>query len=69
MAELREAIEKKNLPEEVKARTDRELKRLNSMPPMSPEVGIIRTYMDWLVELPWSERSHSGIYRRQANRA
>jgi ATP-dependent Lon protease len=61
MAELREAIEKKNLPEEVKARTDRELKRLNSMPPMSPEVGIIRTYIDWLVELPWSERSQDNL--------
>ena len=48
MDELREAIEQKNLPEDVKARTDRELKRLNAMPPMSPEVGIIRTYIDWL---------------------
>ena len=61
MAELREAIEKKNLPEHVQARTDRELKRLNSMPPMSPEVGIIRTYIDWLIELPWSERSEDKL--------
>ena len=61
MAELREAIEKKDLPEEVKARTDRELKRLSSMPPMSPEVGIIRTYIDWLVELPWHERSQDNL--------
>jgi ATP-dependent Lon protease len=61
MTELREAIEKKNLPEEVKARTDRELKRLSSMPPMSPEVGIIRTYIDWLVELPWHERSQDNL--------
>jgi len=61
MAELREAIEKINLPQEVKARTDRELKRLNAMPPMSPEVGIIRTYIDWLVELPWSKRSQDNL--------
>ncbi len=61
MDELREAIEQKNLPEDVKARTDRELKRLNAMPPMSPEVGIIRTYIDWLIELPWSERSDDNL--------
>ena len=61
MEELREAIELKNLPEEVKAKTDRELKRLNAMPPMSPEVGIIRTYIDWLVDLPWHERSEDKL--------
>ncbi len=54
MDELREAIEQKNLPVEVRERTDRELKRLSAMPPMSPEVGIIRTYIDWLIELPWT---------------
>ncbi|MDX1412552.1 MAG: endopeptidase La [Candidatus Promineifilaceae bacterium] len=57
LEELEAAIEQKNLPAEVKARTDREIKRLSAMPPMSPEVGIIRTYIDWLVELPWNERS------------
>lgn len=57
MEELKEAIEQKNLPQEVKTKTERELKRLNTMPPLSPEVGIIRTYIDWLVELPWHERS------------
>jgi ATP-dependent Lon protease len=61
MDELRESIGKKNLPEEVKARTERELKRLSAMPPMSPEVGIIRTYIDWLLDLPWSERSEDNL--------
>ncbi len=61
MDELRESIEKKNLPPEVRARADRELKRLHAMPPMSPEVGIIRTYIDWLVDLPWSERSKDNL--------
>ena len=61
MDELREAIEKKNLPIDVRTRTDRELKRLNAMPPMSPEVGIIRTYIDWLIELPWRERSQDNL--------
>ncbi len=59
--DLNQKIEQKNLPEEVKARADRELKRLNAMPPMSPEVGIIRTYIDWLVDLPWNERSEDNL--------
>ncbi len=61
ISELREAIEQKDLPEDVKVRVDRELKRLTAMPPMSPEVGIIRTYIDWLVELPWTERSQDNL--------
>ena len=61
MDELKESIEQKNLPDEVRAKIDRELKRLNTMPPMSPEVGIIRTYIDWLVELPWHERSEDKL--------
>lgn len=61
ISELREAIDKKDLPEDVKSRVERELKRLTAMPPMSPEVGIIRTYIDWLVELPWTERSQDNL--------
>ena len=61
ISELREAIEKKDLPADVKTRVERELKRLMAMPPMSPEVGIIRTYIDWLVELPWTERSEDNL--------
>ncbi|MFL7840022.1 MAG: endopeptidase La [Candidatus Promineifilaceae bacterium] len=61
ISELRDSIEQKDLPVEVRARIDRELKRLTAMPPMSPEVGIIRTYVDWLVELPWTERSTDNL--------
>jgi ATP-dependent Lon protease len=61
ISELRESIEQKELPAEVKSRVERELKRLTAMPPMSPEVGIIRTYIDWLVELPWTERSKDNL--------
>jgi len=52
--ELRERIAHLNLPEEVEKRAFKEVQRLSQMPPISPEVGIIRTYLDWLMELPWS---------------
>jgi ATP-dependent Lon protease len=53
--ELRERIAHLNLPEDVEKRAFKEVQRLSQMPPMSPEVGIIRTYLDWLMELPWSD--------------
>jgi len=53
--DLRERIAEADLPDEVRGQADKELGRLASMPPMSPETGIIRTYLDWLIELPWSE--------------
>ncbi len=53
--ELRQRLEHLSLPEEVQATALREIQRLSQMPPLSPEVAIIRTYIDWLLELPWSE--------------
>jgi len=53
-SELKAKLEAANLPDEPKAVALKELDRLSQMPPMAPEVGIIRTYIDWIVELPWS---------------
>ncbi len=53
-SELKKKLESANLPDEPKAVALKELDRLGQMPPMAPEVGIIRTYIDWIVELPWS---------------
>jgi ATP-dependent Lon protease len=53
--DLRQRIKHLSLPDEVQERALKELQRLTQMPPLSPEVGIIRTYIDWLTELPWSE--------------
>ncbi len=64
--ELRNRIEHTELPIEVKARAEKELDRLGQMPPMSPEVGIIRTYLDWILDLPWSEKSEDNLDVRHA---
>ncbi len=53
--ELRQKVDQTKLPEEAKATALKEIERLNQMPPMAPEVGIIRTYLDWILELPWGE--------------
>ena len=51
--ELRNRIEHANLPEDAEKRALKEVRRLTQMPPIAPEVGIIRGYIDWLLELPW----------------
>ncbi|MGW8249676.1 MAG: endopeptidase La, partial [Anaerolineales bacterium] len=50
-----------NLPEEVAVRALKEVDRLSQMPPMSPEVGIIRTYVEWILELPWSDTTEDNL--------
>jgi ATP-dependent Lon protease len=53
--DLRTKASELKLPDEVRQKVDKELARLATMPPSAPEVGIIRTYLDWLLEMPWSE--------------
>ncbi len=54
MDELRAKIEKANMPEDAKTAADNELKRLSRMSPASSEYTVSRTYLDWLVDMPWS---------------
>lgn len=66
--ELRRRVEGISLPEEVQVRALKEVERLGQMPPMSPEVGIIRTYIDWILELPWTETSDDNLDVRHAGK-
>jgi ATP-dependent Lon protease len=56
-SDLAAALDARALPEPVKARAQRELRRLKRLPSMSPESGVARTYLDWIAALPWSERT------------
>ena len=61
ISDLRKRVEGISLPDEVMVRTLKEIERLNQMPPMSPEVGIIRTYIDWILELPWTNATEDNL--------
>ena len=49
------------VPDEVRAAALKEVDRLVQMPAMAPEVGIIRTYLDWILELPWSQATEDNL--------
>jgi len=67
--ELREKIADSDMPDEVREKAEKELNRLAAMPPMAPETGIIRTYLDWLLELPWSKATEDNMDIAAAARA
>ena len=66
--ELREKVEAAGMPEEVKARAIKEVDRMSRIPSASPEVGVIRTYVDWLVGLPWNVTSDDNLDIKEAAR-
>jgi len=66
--ELKKKLESANLPEEAKKVAFKELERLNQMPPMAPEVGIIRTYIDWIIDLPWSNSTPDNLDVKNAGK-
>jgi len=66
IAALAESIEKAGMPEPVKQAADRELKRLRTMPPAAAEHAVVRTYLDWLISLPWSKQTPDKIELKEA---
>ena len=61
MDELRGEIDAKGLPEEVRTEVDKDLKRISRMQPSSSEYVTIRTYLDWILDLPWQECSEDNL--------
>lgn len=59
--ELREEIVKADLPDEAREEAERELGRMESMPQASPEYSVSRTYLDWMVRVPWSASSEDHL--------
>lgn len=64
--ELKEKIEAAAMPEGANTKAMEELERLSQQPPMSPEVGMIRTYLDWLIALPWAQATEDNLDIKQA---
>lgn len=55
--EYLEKINSINMPKEAKEKVEKEVRRLLKISPSSPEAGIIRTYVDWIIDLPWDKKS------------
>lgn len=68
LLKIRQQLDETDLPDHVKEKAEEELARLSIMPPMAPEVGIIRTYLDWLLTLPWNEESPDTLALDQAQK-
>jgi ATP-dependent Lon protease len=68
ISQLAEAITKAGMSKEAEDQARRELKRIERMPEAAAEYGMIRTYLDWLIELPWSKLSADTIDIAEARR-
>lgn len=68
VAELTAAIAKANMPPEADAHAKKELRRYERMPEAAGEAGMVRTYLDWLIELPWALPAEKPIDINEARR-
>lgn len=67
-AMLRERLDAADLPDEVRTEADRELKRLEKLPPAAPDYHVIRTYLEFILELPWKKKSEDKLDLEEARR-
>ena len=68
VAELNEAIAKAGMPDEAERHARKEVRRYERMPETAAEAGMVRTYLDWLIELPWSLPAEKPIEIAEARR-
>ncbi|KYK42949.1 endopeptidase La [Bradyrhizobium liaoningense] len=68
VTELTAAIAKANMPPEAEAHAKKELRRYERMPEAAGEAGMVRTYLDWLIELPWALPAEKPIDIKEARR-
>ena len=66
--ELRGRLDELELPEDVRKAADRELSRLEKLPPAAAEYGVIRTYLDWILTLPWNQVTEDNLDLDQARK-
>ncbi len=68
LADLRKAVEEAKMPEAVEKEALKQLHRLDQMHPDAAEAGMLRTYLDWLVELPWSISTRDSLDMKRAKK-
>ncbi len=68
MAELRKRVEEAKLPEQIDTAVNKEIDRLERMPAASPEYQMLRTYIDWVLDIPWTKRTDDRLDPIEARR-
>ncbi len=67
-AQLRERLAKADLPDDVRKEAERELSRMEKLPAMAPDYHVIRTYLDFILELPWKKSSEDRLDLNEAQK-
>ena len=68
IAELKEKLANAKMPKDAEEKANKEIERLESMPPMSAEATVSRNYLDWLISLPWNKKSREKRNIKEAER-